>query len=526
MVRRLHLARDYTRSKQLEPLVLDLSDLNIPEVSPDVLLVSAPLTVSKVPFMAGAVLKAVANKAGYSCSTVDLNAITLRWLQQDYSNKKKYSELIHYFFSDVSYLKHGLDVNESRIQQLEISKEIDQWLTAVACIVETYNPKILGISVFTDASRTATKLIASQIKKSFPHIKIIIGGHGIAKKKKYGISDAISFGEKLFRDGLVDFYIQGDAEHSFGEFLTQNLSFAGINQDSWQQLDNNAMASLPYPDYSDYNWHLYDTRIIGINGSRGCVRQCKFCDYIAFHKNYTWRTGDNIFEEMLEQKIKHNISYFQFSDSLINGNMKEYRRLVERLAEYNNQHPDDKLYWDSYFILRPKNHFNEDLWRLTAESGCKGLFIGIETFSESVRDHIGKKFSNNDIDYGLSMAVKYNVFLLFLMFVGYPTETDETFKENIKWFDNNQHYKDHFMLNITASMELAINSWLDINKDSMNIVLHDQDDRQQWSNLDTGNTLEVREQRRHQLISHAKNMGYKIIDDFNTHSILETILIN
>jgi radical SAM superfamily enzyme YgiQ (UPF0313 family) len=256
------------------------------------------------------------------------------------------------------------------------------------------------------------------------------------------------------------------------------------------------------------------------------VRQCKFCDYIAFHKNFTWRTADNIFEEMLEQKLKHNISYFQFSDSLINGNMKEYRRLVEQLADYNNKNPNDKLYWDSYFILRPKQHFSEELWRLTAESGCKGLFIGIETFSDDVRNHMGKKFTNDDIEYGLSMAAKYNLFLLFLMFVGYPTETDEAFEENITWFTNNQHHKDHFTINVTASMELAINSWLDLNKESMNIMLLDQDDRQSWTNTKNGNTLEVREQRRSRLIAHAKNLNYSIIDDFNVHAILENILIS
>jgi len=503
------------------PQALDLSTLKIPETSPDILLISAPLTITKVPFMAGAVLTAVADKAGYSCSTVDLNRLTLRWLQTN-DLKNKYADLVNLFFSDVSYLKHGLDPDN----ETEISTYITQWLQSVTCIIKKYNPKILGISVFTDASRTATKLITVHIKKHFPKIKIIVGGHGIAKKKKYGILDAISFGEKLLQDGLIDHYIQGDAEHSFYEFLKNNLSFAGINQDSWNQLDNTAMEVLPYPDYSDYNWELYPTRVIGINGSRGCVRQCKFCDYIAFHKNYTWRTGNNIFEEMLEQKNKNNISYFQFSDSLINGNMKEYRQLVQLLADYNNQHSNDKLYWDSYFILRPKNQFSEELWRLTAESGCKALFVGVETFSDSVRNHMGKKFTNDDLDYGLTMAGKYKLFFLCLMFVGYPTDTAETFEENITWLTDNQHHKDHFALNITASMELAINSWLDLNKEEMNIVLLDQDDRQQWSNSKTGNTLEVREQRRSRLIAHARNLNYSVLDDFNVHAILENILIS
>jgi hypothetical protein len=51
----------------------DISKIKIPSTSPDILLISAPLTVTNVPFMAGAALKPIAVKAGYSCSTIDLN---------------------------------------------------------------------------------------------------------------------------------------------------------------------------------------------------------------------------------------------------------------------------------------------------------------------------------------------------------------------------------------------------------------------------------------------------------------------
>jgi hypothetical protein len=67
----------------------------------------------------------------------------------------------------------------------------------VVATIEKINPKILGISVFTDYSRSATTLIAEQVKKQCPHIKILLGGHGISKGQKYGVLDAISFGEKL-----------------------------------------------------------------------------------------------------------------------------------------------------------------------------------------------------------------------------------------------------------------------------------------------------------------------------------------
>lgn len=489
----------------------DMSGIQTPDSSPDILLISAPLTVTNVPFMAGAALKPIAVKAGYSCSTIDLNRLTLQWVQSK-QLRDRYTDITNFFFA------YGTVDN--------CKNEIDQWISTVVSAIEKINPKILGISVFTDYSRSATRLIAEQVKKQCPHIKILLGGHGISKGQKYGVLDAISFGEKLRQDGIVDHYIQGDAEHSFYEFLKNNLDFPGIDNSSWQQLDNASMSELPYPDYSDYNWNLYPERAIGITGSRGCVRECTFCDYIVFHKKFTWRSADNIFEEMLQQKNNHNISYFQFSDSLINGNMKEFRKLIELLADYNNQHPDDKLYWDSYFILRPKVQFKEELWKLVADSGCKSIFIGVETFSDRVRAHMDKGFNNEDLEFGLEMAAKYNVPLLLMLIVGYVTETDEDFEQNLTWLTQHQHYKNTFNLYVANTMVLLPDSWLDQHKDNLKITIADTENRESWTNHEIGNTLDVRLQRRSRLLQHARDLNYTVIDEFNLHAILENILIN
>jgi hypothetical protein len=489
--------------------------IKIPSSSPDILLISAPITVTELPFMAGAALKAIANKAGYSCSTFDLNRMTLKWIQAQESEKKS-ANLSNFFF----------DWGSGTIDNCR--EEINYWTAECVSLIQQYNPKILGISVFTDCSRMATKLIAEQVKKQCPNIKILIGGTGIAKGQRYGVSDSISFAEKLRRDGIIDDYIQGDAEYSFYEFLKNNLDFPGINVSDWQRLDNASLTTIPYPDYSDYDWNLYSIRAIGITGSRGCVRKCTFCDSIVHHKKYTWRSGEDIFEEMIEQKLKHNISHFQFSDSLLNGNMKEFRKLIELLANYNNQclNPGDKLQYDCYFIFRPKAHFNEGLWKLVAESGCKFLFVGVETFSERVRAHMGKGYNNDDLEFSVEMAAKYKVPVLLMTFVGYPTETEEDFEENIKWLTAHQHYRHNFLMFVSPSMVLLPDTWLDQNKDILNIKVLDPQNRESWVSTENGSTLEIRNQRRERLIQHIKDLNWPQYDLYSPHALLEHILIS
>jgi hypothetical protein len=270
---------------------------------------------------------------------------------------------------------------------------------------------------------------------------------------------------------------------------------------------------------------LYPNKTIGITGSRGCVRQCKFCDYIATWKNYTWRTADNIFEEMLYQKQQYGVSHFQFSDSLINGNMKEYRRLATLLAEHNSKNPNDLFWWSSFFILRSYEQFNESLWQLTAQSGCKSIAVGIETFDDATRVKMGKNFTNADIDFCIQMAIKHKIDLAFLLFIGYVTDTEDVVRQAMQWLDVHQHVKDKFLLAFQRTMVLAPGSWVDKNRKIINIELLDPTNRQSWINTKTGSTFELREQWFTEILKYCKKLNYYYSNESDMHRWLENNLI-
>ena len=480
-------------------------------VSSDILILSSPLTQTQQPMNAGAVLKSVANKAGYSCVTVDLNKIIVNWINSDLS-----LVLMKKYFNNGS--TEGVE-----------QKYIDRFVSMVLEIVIKHDPKILGISVFTDSSRVATKVIAQAIRQHFPKIKIIIGGAGIvnvdaedSSNHPVSLPGQVSFAEKLLQNNLIDYYIQGDAEHAFYQFLKNNYDFAGINQSAWHQLTNDQLLELEYPDYSDYDWSLYEKRVIGITGSRGCVRQCRFCDYIVAWKNYTWRTADHIFEEMLYQKNLYNIMSFHFSDSLINGNMAEYRRLVTLLSEYNSRNPDIPFRWGSFLIIKSPTQFDDELWRLTAASGCELLMIGLETFVEQIRFDMNKKFTNQDVEFCIEKIAKYNIPVMFLVFIGYPTETQQHIEQSIKWLEDHQHLRQHFELFFNETMFLLPGSWVEQNKHVYQIKLVDSTNALTWVSPDS--TLEIRQQRSQLVRDTAKLLGYTVIsqdDDQDPHRQIE-----
>ena len=274
------------------------------------------------------------------------------------------------------------------------------------------NPRWIGLSVFSMFSQSMAIELSRLIRKHLPDTKIVWGGPQI----EYGID---SFKAK----GLMDHYICGDAETSIVELMKGNTSANGIDSLKPNQVDLNQ--SL-IPNYDDIDWDEYHmmgpTNPIYITGSRGCVKRCTFCNVYEIWPEYRFRSGKNIAKEMVALRQRYDRNDFRFTDSLINGSMKAFRELMRELKEYRDT--DNGMNWTSQWIVRPKNQSPEEDYKLMKESGCVELDIGIESFSQSVRWHMGKKFTDEDMWWCFEMLQKYRIKHALLMIAGYPTETE------------------------------------------------------------------------------------------------------
>ena len=279
--------------------------------------------------------------------------------------------------------------------------------------------KWLGISVFSYEQIE----IAQRIGEKFPNV--IYGGSGVSK----------NWGKKN--------YIVGEGEYALVEFLKGNYNYPGINGLEPKQIDD--LNSLPAPDYSDVLDNGYKNYTM--SGSRGCVRNCTFCDVANIWPKYRWWNGDTVAKNMhiiAEQTKTKNIT---FSDSLVNGSMKHFRELCYNLAKTNR-----KLNWSGQFIIRDKKTFSQTDFDNLGNSGCSQLSIGIESGSETVRRHMKKSFSNEDLDYFLNNLNDRKIKMKFLLIVGYPTETDKDFNETLELL---KKYK-HISKNIQVSPHMML----------------------------------------------------------------------
>jgi len=341
--------------------------------------------------------------------------------------------------------------------------------------ISQYEFKWLGISVFSYLQKDDALKLAEE------YDNVLFGGSGVD----------VNWPRKN--------YIVGEGEHALLEFLKGNLDYPGINGNQPKQMEN--IEDLPPPDYSDViHKHNYDTAII--SGSRGCVRKCTFCDVMTIWPKYKWKTGKKIADDMHEVANKTGLKKIGFSDSLVNGSMKHFRDMCSELAKR-----EKKVQWNGQFIVRGAKTFSSEDFDNLANSGCNGLTMGIESGSEAVRDHMRKKFSNEDIEYFVTNLGDRNIKMKFLLIVGYPTETEEDFEMTLEMLRKYGKYS--HLISVSPHMMLTYeNTPLDLEHRE----LYD-DHGFHWKN--DISDYDIRYKRFVKVFEVGKEMGY----NFNQHAL-------
>lgn len=469
----------------------------------DIVLCSVPWTETDLPLMAPAALKPIVEKAGLSCLAIDLNAEVQKLISG--VNRMKY----------ILFFTNGI-LDES------IQQEVGILFNTLSDQILQVNPKFVGLSVFTYSSRVATKYLCQLLKTKNATVQIIVGGAGCSSTFS-GTADFINELKKL---KIIDHYIKGDAENSLYHFLIGNKEYPGIDTDNaWKNLNNQELATLPMPNYENYLFDFYKIKALPIIGSRGCVKRCTFCDYVTHWNKFQWRTAENIFDEMVAQYQKYKIRHFKFQDSLINGGLKEFNKLCAMLADYNEKNPEESFKWSSFFVLRDWTPSSEKAWELIAKSGAVQLNVGTESFSQSVRYAMGKKFNDASIIKHFEQAQKHGIHIRSLQIVGYITETQTDIDLAKQWLRDNTRFIDTVSFDWGIGLAIVENTYLDDNKDKLGIKI-ENNNPMTWTSKYNNSTVEKRKAWIVELRELSTQLGFTVTaSGQDNHYLLEKSLI-
>jgi hypothetical protein len=384
-------------------------------------IISLPRLDLTRPAIAPGILSSIANNLNIKNKIYDF---ALQLYQK--SKKDEWNEFELFWQIDLQY-------NMNMILTKKLNDIFDEFVKEVL----KNKPKTIAISVFSHNSINATNLFLEKIRAK-TKATIVIGGQGIQSK----IFSKQSYAEHLLNKGLIDYFCAGEAETSFKKILSGQFFGPGINNFNWEQLDN--LEDMPIPDYSGYDLdnyhHLASGKSLWINGSRGCVRRCDFCDIGKIWKKFRFRSGKKLAEEMKYQITKFNVKSFQFSDALINGSMKAFNDMMSNIVKYVDDGIIQRPLIGGHFIVRPAHQMIPEYYEKAARAGLDYISLGVETGSDELRYRMNKKFTNDDLVYHLEQCKKNNIKNLFLMFTGHPTETLEDHNKTLEMFKRLRHF--------------------------------------------------------------------------------------
>lgn len=369
-----------------------------------------PLNSSQPP-LSGAILAEICSSQGHEVILKDIN-IELR-------NYLRFSNIPDNLFDDVFY---EMTSNYSDAQLKVLNCFLDHFFQHIN--VDKFDYVV--VSLFSYLAQSFGNLFFPALR-TLTNAKIVVGGPGVQ-----------GYGHTLKDKKIIDEYIIGEAENALKQYFLLGNG-PGIGNKDFIQLDN--LDQYPFPNYQFYNVDDYKNSdnelVFSIIGSRGCVRSCNFCNVAATSPKYRFRSGKNIAEEIIQHYEMYGVRNFYFTDSLVNGSYKAFDDMCDALSGYNFDKP---ISWSGQYIIRSISSTPKDHFKKLKAAGCKELFVGIETGCDRIRFEMGKKFTNDDIEFYLENFAEIDVKILFLFFTGYINETIEDYNETLSMFARWQKY--------------------------------------------------------------------------------------
>jgi len=344
-------------------------------------------------------------KEGFACKVYDLNVQLYHNLIERTGEDYWRSEKFFYWEDSWFFNKYLL-------------KEIEPFLNDAVDKIVLDKPTVIGFSMYTTNSQ-ATLLMVKKLKEKLPNVAIVVGGPAVSTEA-WLLSSQFS--------KYVNYFFKGEAEESFVNFLNDGTHLKRLPSEGVFIGDLNSRLNLDdkaYADFTDYDLESYLHKDgVSIETSRGCVAQCSFCA-----ETYFWRfrsmTPKRVVEEMKYQIETYGVRRFWFVDSLVNGNLANFQKLVDLIIENKLD-----IGWNSY--SRCDGRMTKEFINKIADSGCTALSYGVESGSQKVLNDMRKRIEIWEIESNLKDTyLTQKIWTHVNWLIGFPTE------EHIDYYHSN-----------------------------------------------------------------------------------------
>ncbi|MFH1094413.1 MAG: radical SAM protein [Candidatus Omnitrophota bacterium] len=298
------------------------------------------------------------------------------------------------------------------------------------------SPVCVGISTMTGTQILYALEIARFIRNN-SKVPIVWGG----------VHPTLTAEQTIYNDN-VDVVVRGEGEITFDELvntLYRGKSLSGIKGITWKQ--GKTVQHNPDREYCDLNtlprvpYHLVDVeqyivpqvpgrkRCLNIYSSRGCPNLCTFCYNTKFNRSrYRLKNIDAVIDEIKWLVKQYNLDSFCMNDDNFSIDPERTHYFCRRLIEEK--------------IVPEWGCKGMEIWRLEKidlelmqKSGCKRVYMGIESGSEKVLKSIKRRDTVQGIKNMVNKFANSNIIAHYNFVIGFPDEGVNELNETIEMAD-------------------------------------------------------------------------------------------
>ncbi|HZF38932.1 MAG TPA: radical SAM protein, partial [Blastocatellia bacterium] len=157
--------------------------------------------------------------------------------------------------------------------------------------------------------------------------------------------------------------------------------------------------------------------------ARSCAFKCSFCNYPTRAGALTL-TGLDVVEKELDTMLEvGGVKNVVFIDDTFNVPISRFKDLCRMMIR--KKYPFN---WFSYFRC---SNSDDEAFELMEASGCKGVFLGIESGSPTILKNMNKAATIDKYRQGIERLREHNILSFASLIIGFPGETAETVRETV-----------------------------------------------------------------------------------------------
>lgn len=293
-------------------------------------------------------------------------------------------------------------------------------------------PPLVGISSTFYLSYAEIRRLAKKLRSHDPDMHIAVGG---AFANEQTINGALTSFETPMRKHGIRYVL-----HAFNS----DADFPHLLRSRRGEGDVSAVPNLAYIDDANrfqisaktWNdptlnsrpmlWKKVDlpfaNRTVQLRAASGCPFACAFCTYPETAGGH-FAMELQLIERQLTEIKELGYDRVIFIDDTFNVPTARFREILRILMKFDFE-------WFSFLRVQ---YIDDNVARMMRDSGCKGVYLGIESGDDDVLKNMNKKVTRSKFLKGMEHLNRYGITTFAAFVIGFPGETEETIAENMQF---------------------------------------------------------------------------------------------